>query len=245
LKGRRRATPYAMSIGSDSAATMGGDGICTYAVFASTPVRVAGSEKPVMRSFLRATSLLSLAVLFFLTGCGTIPQRRAIRESVSPDPIDPRMFARIAGVYTGPIRTTTKRFGTQGVRLFETRLEVYGSPESPDVFFKIQTAFTGAWNVYGENSEEFTNIPDRRYGTQGYIVATTHAPDQLRIKLRAGAFSPHVGSFLIVTFRGRDCADVRWIGRSGWHGEGSLHRMPSFPDNCRWDGSVVSHARMK
>jgi len=156
-----------------------------------------------------------------------------------------RAFARIAGVYLGPVRTTTKRFGTQGIRLFEMRLELYGNPESPDVFLKLHTAFTGAWEAYGENSEEFTNIPERRYGTQGFIVATTHAPNQIMLSPRTGALSPHLGSFMIVTFRGRNRADVTWIGRSGWHGGGTLHRVPSFSESHVWDRSVVSDGPTK
>lgn len=166
-------------------------------------------------------------------------------ETLSPAPMGPGMFARVDGVYLGPVRVKTKRFGSEGIRLFEMRLEIAGSPHSPDVFIKLHTAYTGAWNVYGESREEFTNIPERRYGTQGYVVATSHAPNQLLLRPRPGPLSPHAGSFMIVTFSGPNRADVTWIGKSGWHGGGRLHRVPRFHDPESWRGSLLSGGATK
>lgn len=169
----------------------------------------------------------------FLAGCAGVPQRRAIRETLQPEPMTEQAWAAATGVYTGPVRTVIRRFGTEGAAVADARLEVSGSALRPRVFLKMQTGYSSAWTPYVERTETFTNIPERRYGTQGYILATTHGPDQLMLRFRPGVLSTNSRVFWIVTFTGRDCATVTAVGRSGRHGEGTLHRVPEFPNSCR------------
>ena len=173
---------------------------------------------------------LVLGAALSVSGCAFLSQRSAAFRPLAPDPMTPEAWAQVTGVYSGPIRATTKRFGTEGIRVFETRLELFGSPESPDVFIKIRTTHSGAWTAYSEKTETFTNIPERRYGTQGYVFASSHAPDQLLLRLRPNGVSLDVRPTMILTFRGRGYVDVQWLASNGWHGEGSLHRVPVFTD---------------
>jgi hypothetical protein len=110
----------------------------------------------------------------------------------------------------------------------ETRLELSGWAGDPRVLLKFDSGFSTAWALYGERTGVYTNIPSRRYGSQGMIYASTHAPDQLLLKLRRFGVSANVGSFMILTFRADGTINVDFVGHSGWRGDGELWRAP-FP----------------
>lgn len=184
-----------------------------------------------MKNLPRALSALGLGI-FFLAGCAAMPQRRAIRETPGPNPMTGSEWAAVTGIYTGPVRSVNRRFASEGLSVADARLELSGSAEQPRVFLKTQTGYAGAWSAYVERNESLTNIPERRYGTQGFIAAATHSPDGLTLQFRPGPFSTNSRAFWIVTFRGRDCAEVTAVARAGWHGEGTLHRVPVLPGAC-------------
>lgn len=197
--------------------------------FRWTQWRTAATHESSMAIFLRA----SLILCVFLAGCAGVPQRRAIRETLAPEPMSARAWAAVVGTYTGPVRSTMRRFRNEGASVAETRVEISGDAQNPRVFLKMQTGYTSAWVSYVERDETFTNIPERRYGTQGFVLASTHEPDQLMLRFRPGVLSANARAFWIITFCGRDCATIEAVGRSGRYGEGTLHRVPAFSGACR------------
>jgi hypothetical protein len=184
-----------------------------------------------MRSFFCA-ALLGCTLAGF-TGCGGVTAREHALTVLSPQPMNPAQWQRVTGLYAGPIRAATTRFGYEALSVRELRMEISGTAEEPLVFLKMQTSHAGAWTAYSEKTETFTNISERRYGTQGYVFASSHAPDQLLLRLRANGVSWNVRPRMILTFRGRSCIDVDWIAESGWRGEGTLQRLPIFSGACR------------
>jgi hypothetical protein len=183
-----------------------------------------------MSIFLRAALVFILGIS--IAGCAGVPQRREIRETLNPNPMSEREWAGVTGTYTGPVRLVIRRFGNEGASVTESRIELSGDARNPRVFLKMLTGYSSAWAPYVERSETFTNIPERRYGTQGFVLASTHAPDQLMLHFHPGVLSSNSHAFWIITFRGRDCAEVTAVRRSGWHGEGTLHRVPVFSTAC-------------
>lgn len=184
------------------------------------------------RSFFRVV-LVALALCcaaLFASGCAVLSQRRAPFSALAPEPMTPQQWKPLTGIYSGTIRATTRRLGTEGVRVFEARLELSGNPESPDVFLKIRTTHSGAWTTYSEKTETFTNIRVRRYGTDGYVLASTHAPDQVLLRLQPNGLWLDVRPTMILTFHAPGWADVQWLASNGWHGEGSLRSVPIFTD---------------
>ena len=110
----------------------------------------------------------------------------------------------------------------------ETRLDLSGWADEPEVILQEENAFTTSWVYYGERQGTYTNIPSKWYGAQGRVYASTHAPNQLLLKLRRYGFSAGTGSWMILTFHGKDTIDVDLIGHSGWRGDGELWRVPSI-----------------
>jgi hypothetical protein len=110
----------------------------------------------------------------------------------------------------------------------ETRLDLAGSADSPDVILRLDTGFSTAWAMYGERKGTYTNISSKRYGAQGAILATTHAPNQLLLETRRFGASTGTGTWMILTFRGNGTVDIDVLGHSGWRGEGELWRVPAI-----------------
>jgi hypothetical protein len=90
--------------------------------------------------------------------------------------------------------------------------------------------FSTAWAMYGERRGTYSNVPSKRYGSQGVVYATTHAPNQVMIEMRRfGLFSFRTsGPFMILTFRPETGhLGVEWVDHAGWRGEGELWRLPA------------------
>lgn len=136
-----------------------------------------------------------------------------------------RLWSRVVGTYTGPIRASTERGSFEGLMAMETRLDLSGWSDAPDVVFRMDKGYSTAFTPYGEWNGTFTNIPSQRYGSQGQVIASTHAPNQLLLVLRRNRTATRAGSWMILTFRANGSADVDWIGRSGWRGTGELGRV--------------------
>lgn len=139
-----------------------------------------------------------------------------------------RTWSRVAGTYAGPIRSTTLRGGFEGESALETRLDLSGWADSPEVVLTVDNGFSTAWAMYGERAGVYTNVPSKRFGSQGTVYATTHAPDQLLLHLRRFGLSAGTGGWLILTFHPNGVADVELIGHSGWRGDGQLWRVPEM-----------------
>ena len=181
--------------------------------------------------------MLSRSALFFLLllgGCASVSYRNVVLQNLDPAPIEYRDWQRIKGIYTGPLRARTDTFwGTEGVGVSDSRLEIYGPPEAPLVFFKWNTVFTSALIPTDTRSESYTNIPERRYGVKGRLLASSHAPGEVLLELHPNVFSPTSFTYLIIRFHGRGCADMDYLGHFGWRGIGRLYRKPEFPGVCR------------
>lgn len=200
---------------------------------AGFPIDAAGFRR-YGKALMRATLRISLFACLILVGAGcmAVHQRRNIRESVAPEPMTPRAWGAAAGTYIGPIRSTSRRFGSEGVSVAETRLEISGTADEPLIFMKMRVAFTSAGNMNGERTETFTNIDQRRYGVRGRLFASSHAPDQLLLQLKPQPLSPTAGSFMILTFRGHGHADVDFVEHAFRHGEGTLLRPPALEETA-------------
>jgi hypothetical protein len=137
-----------------------------------------------------------------------------------------RAWSRVVGTYTGPVRATTIRFGFEGQSSIDARLDLSGWADDPEAVFRIDKTYSSPWTMYGETEGTFTNIPAKRYGSQGTVVASTHFPNQMLLVIRKDVTATRAGSWLILTFLGDGRVDVDWIGRSGWRGSGELWRVP-------------------
>jgi hypothetical protein len=173
-----------------------------------------------------ARLLASVFLPLVMAGCASIYQRRAVFADLSGTPIAAAHWRKIAGVYSGPLRSTSSRFGNTGVVTENVRLELYGTPGAPLVFLKVHTSYTSANIAYGERMESFTNIPSREFGVKGRLAASSHAPNQLYISLRPQLLSPHRGTAMIVTFHENGGADIDLVGHFQRRGIGTLHREP-------------------
>jgi hypothetical protein len=140
----------------------------------------------------------------------------------------PAAWASARGVYLGNIRATTERFGFEDNAAMDVRLDLSGPVTSPGVIFRMMRGYSTAWTEYGEWKGTFTNIPQKRYGTQGSVFASTHYPDQALLILRRNGASQYGGVWMILTFRNNNAIDIDWIGHAGWRGEGELSRAPSL-----------------
>ncbi|HEX4084123.1 MAG TPA: hypothetical protein VHY22_04370 [Chthoniobacteraceae bacterium] len=183
-----------------------------------------------MRVFPRIAALA--AVIFMAAGCAGIPDRRAVLEELNPAQMDARVFARAAGVYTGPIRATTLRGGFEGEMSMDVRLDLGGTVDAPEVLLRINRGISTAWAMYGERDGLYTNIPSKRYGAQGYVYVSTHAPNQMLLELRRFGASPNTSGWMILTLQPNDVLDAEWIGHSGWRGDGELWRTTAL--NHHW-----------
>jgi hypothetical protein len=181
-----------------------------------------------MRLLRLLAPLTPLAFLAMLAGCAGPNNREVVLDELNPAPVSGRTFARIAGTYTGPIHASTIRFGYEGLSSMETRLDLSGWADAPGVVFQVDKGYSTGWTEYGERKGTFTNIPDKRYGSQGTLVASTHAPNQLLLALRRDTTLSHRNAWLILTFLRNGDVDVDYIGRSGWRGQGELSRVPNY-----------------
>jgi hypothetical protein len=172
--------------------------------------------------------LTPLALLVMLAGCAGPNNRNAVLDQLNPAPISRHTWARIVGTYTGPVHASTIRFGYEGLSSMETRLDLSGWADAPDVVFQMDKGYSTAWTEYGERKGTYTNIPSRRYGSQGTVEASTHAPNQMLLVLRRDTTAVHHGTWLILTFLRNGDVDVDYIGRSGWRGQGELTRVPNY-----------------
>jgi hypothetical protein len=174
--------------------------------------------------FLGAFSVLVMA----LAGCAGSPDRHAALNQLNPAPMTPAVWSRLIGTYTGPIHSSTIRFGFEGQSSTSVRLDLSGWADDPGVVFRFDKGYSTAWTMYGEKKGTFTNIPARRYGSQGTVVASTHYPDQILLVLRRDTTFTHANSWMILTYLGNGRLDVDWIGHSGWRGSGELWRSPEL-----------------
>jgi hypothetical protein len=179
-----------------------------------------------MRVFQRIAALATLAAT--IAGCAGYPDRRVVLNELDPAPMTERAWSHVTGTYTGPIRSTTLRGGYEGESAMETRVDLSGWADDPQVLLRIENGFSTAWAQYGERVGTYTNIPSKRYGSQGYVYASTHAPNQMLLKLRRYGASGGTGNWLILTFHGGETIDVDMIGHSGWRGDGELWRVPAL-----------------
>jgi hypothetical protein len=198
----------------------------------SFPFRRLFPNESGMRFFTRiaaaAVSAAALAAIAGLAGCAGPSNRQAIFAELNPAPMTPAQWANIRGVYTGPVRATTDRFGWEGQSTTEYRINLEGDVSAPEVLVDCDKGFSTSWTLYGERRRTYTNIPSRRYGTQGMVYATTHGADQVLLQLRKYGVSGRVETSLILTFRPNGHVSVEFIGPSGWHGDGELWRVPAL-----------------
>jgi len=166
------------------------------------------------------------ALILTVAGCSGYPDRRVILNGLSPALMSGRAYASVVGTYTGPVRSTTQRGGFEGESTIESRLDLSGEADNPQVALKMDTGFSTAWAMYGERKGVYSNIPSRRYGSQGVVFASTHAPNQMLLQLRRFGASAGTGAWVILTFQDDGVIDVDWIGHSGWRGSGELWRVP-------------------
>jgi len=182
-----------------------------------------------MRVFIRTLARAALAVMpVMLAGCAGFSDRRAILNELDPAPMTERAWSQMVGTYTGPIRSATQRGGFEGESATETRLDLSGWAAAPEVVLRMDTGFSTAWAMYGERKGTYTNIPSKRYGTQGAVYPSTHAPNQLLLQWRRFGVSANTGGWIILTFRGNGVIDADMIGHSGWRGDGELWRAPAL-----------------
>ena len=175
-----------------------------------------------MRFFRRIAALAALAAAF--AGCAGPAERRAALDELNPAPMSARVWSRVIGTYAGPTHASTGRGGFHGLMSIETRLDLSGWSDAPKVVLRVDRGYSSAWAEYAEWQGTYTNIPSKRYGAQGEVFASTHAPNQALLVLRRNNTLTRAGSWLILTFRANGDADVDWIGRSGWRGSGELWR---------------------
>jgi hypothetical protein len=175
---------------------------------------------------MRVVLLAALAAAM-LSGCAGGPDRNAILQELNPAPMSQRDWALARGTYTGPVRSTTQRFGVEGQSATEMRLDLSGWADQPGIKARMDAGYSTAWSMYGERKGVYTNIPAQRYGSQGTVYPSTHAPNILLLKFRRYGASGNTGTWMILTFRGNGAIDVDLIGHSGWRGDGELWRIPA------------------
>lgn len=167
-----------------------------------------------------------------LAGCAGFADRRVILDQLSPQPMSPAAWGRVVGTYMGPVRVTTQRGGFEGENTVEMRLDLSGWADAPEATMKMDSGFSTAWAMYGERKGLYSNVPAKRYGSQGELFVSTHAPNQMLIEMRRFGISPNIRAWLILTFEDNGNVSVDWIGHSGWRGDGELWRVmkPPGPD---------------
>lgn len=168
--------------------------------------------------------VILFAAMLAVAGCAGPSNRRAIFAELDPAPMTERAWARVAGTYGGPIHSSTQRNNFEGLSVHNVRLDLSGSSYAPEVLLQDDNDYASAWTPYGERRGTFTNIPVKRYGSQGSVAASTHAPNQLLLKVRRNGLSTQ-GIWLILTFEANGSASVDFVGRNGWRGEGDLVRV--------------------
>ena len=177
-----------------------------------------------MRLFSRIGLLAALSIL--VTGCEGPFERQGILRELNPAPMTAQAWSHIVGSYTGPVRESTMRNGTEGLSSMEIRLDLSGWATDPEAVFRMDKSYATAWTPFAVWKGTFTNIYEKRYGTQGSLRISTHAPDQILLTLRRNGELTGDATWAILTYRGNGILDVDWIGRSGWRGEGELWRTP-------------------
>jgi hypothetical protein len=151
-----------------------------------------------------------------------------VLEELNPAPMSAGVFDSAAGTYTGPVRATSLRGGFEGESATDVRLDLGGSVDAPEVTVTMDRGFSTAWAMYGERKGRYTNIRSKRYGAQGKVFVSTHAPNQMLLELRKFGASANIGVWMILTFQPGGAVDVEWIGHSGWQGDGELWRTPAL-----------------
>ena len=173
--------------------------------------------------------LLLFCVIPFFAGCSSTEDLRTVNfGNLSSSPVSGRTWKSYIGMYQGTVHTTARSFGTTAITVTEIQLELSGTPENPLIYLVMDSSCTSAWAMSGSYSETFTNIIQRRYGIPAWVVAESHGPNQLLIKLQTQTFSPYRDASLLLTFRGNGSVGVDFIGRYGRHGSGRLESLPAF-----------------
>jgi len=180
-----------------------------------------------MRVFKRIAALALLAGILAMTvaGCAGPGDRCAIFDELDPAPMTQQAWSHVVGTYMGPMRMAAQRGGFEGASSTEMRLDLSGWVDAPEVVLRTDKGFSTAWAMYGERKGTYTNIPSKRYGSQGMVYASTHAPNQMLLRMRRFGVSANTGYWMILTFRGNGTVDVEGIGYSGWRGDGELWRV--------------------
>ena len=169
---------------------------------------------------------LCLVLVLALAGCAGPADRKAIYAQLSPATVAESAWGHMKGTYTGPVRASTQRTGFEGQSSTEVRLDTSGPADAPDVVLQCDRGYSTAWSIYGERKGVYTNIPSRRYSSQGFVYATSHAPNQLLLQMHRYGLCPGIQFSMILTFRRDGNVSAEWIGPSGWHGDGELWRVP-------------------
>ncbi len=115
----------------------------------------------------------------------------------------------------------------KGLMAMDSRLDLSGWANAPEVVFRIDRGYSTSWTPYGEWHGTFTNIPSKRYGSQARLLPRRTPPT--RCSWSCGGTEPRTrkGAWMILTFLGNGNVDVDWLGRSGWRGTGwALTRVP-------------------
>ncbi|MEI8342421.1 MAG: hypothetical protein WCH43_12930 [Verrucomicrobiota bacterium] len=198
-----------------------------------------------METFRRAVLLFCLIPL--LAGCSsTLDQRKAFFSELSPERISESSWRNYTGMYRGTIHSTampgdimgvnvaqwdvqTEGAALPGVTVAEIRFELSGTPDDPLVYLEMDCASSSTWTLSETYLEKYTNIAQRQYGVKGRVLAYSHAPNQLLISLQPAFFSPNRGAAMILTFRGKGCVDIEYIGHFSRRGNGNLTRVQTFP----------------
>jgi hypothetical protein len=168
----------------------------------------------------------SLMVVLLFTGCAGPDNRNAVLYQLNAAPMTASAWASARGTYNGPIHASTDRFGFHALMQAETRLDLYGSASDPAVTLQVDKGYSTAWTMYGERTGTYTNVPTKRYGSQGTILATSHYPNQVLLVVRRDTTVNHKPTWLILTFLPNGSIDIDYLGLSGWRGSGELWRIP-------------------
>jgi len=174
-------------------------------------------------------AVAALVMGMAMAGCAGPGDREAALNELDPAPMSDAAWSHVTGIYLGAVRASSQRFGYEGLTSMDLRLELSGRADQPGVLMRVENGFSTAWEQYGERKGTYTNIPSKRYGSQGWIEATTHAPNQLLLHYRryGGVLSP-TGAWMILTFRPDGNVPVDYIGHSGYRGDGEFYRKPDL-----------------
>jgi len=166
-----------------------------------------------------------VAVAASMAACSGPADRQNILARLNPAFMGPRTWEHYVGTYTGPIHADSMRFGYEGLSTRSIQITLSGRTDYPLVTLKEVNDTSSAFDEYVERKATYTNNPVQRYGAQGWVLASTHAPNQLLVRFRRYGIAVSALR-MIMTFNADGSADVDFFGHSGWRGTGELWRVP-------------------